>query len=142
MINKKVLASVLTLGVIISVGYFSSTNVLAEGVTTGKGHDQLISAIAQKFNLNTSDVEAVFTAVHDERLEEMKNVRNDRLSQAVTDGVITEEQKKSIIEKMETHMENRNMAKEDLQKWFSDNGIDSNELKPYMMFKFRHFRSN
>lgn len=63
--NKKILVTLLTLGVVASVGYFGTSFVLADD--ENPVHQTLISKIAQKFNLKETDVEAVFTAVRDER---------------------------------------------------------------------------
>lgn len=129
--NKKVLASILTLGVIISVGYFSSNYVLA---SDNMPHDQLITRIAQKFNLKESDVEAVFTAVHDERMAEMEKNREDKLSQAVSDGVITEAQKTAILAKIKEHQGERQQNREEMQSWFKSQGIDETKLRSYLGF--------
>ena len=88
----------------------------------------------KKFNLNVSDVQQVF---QDTRTQQ----QNDRLSQLVTDGKITEAQKQLIIDKR-TEIEskvadinNKQMTateradaiqtlRDDLKKWSSDNKID------------------
>ena len=74
--KNKTLAIVLALGVIASVGYFGTNYLLAED--NNPMHRSLITRIAQKFNLNETDVEAVFEAVRDERQDEMKKVRKER----------------------------------------------------------------
>jgi hypothetical protein len=76
-LNKKTLAVVLALGAIASVGYFGGSYVLASD--NNPMHTTLVSRIAQKFNLNEADVEAVFEAVRDERQDEMKSQREERL---------------------------------------------------------------
>lgn len=138
--NKKTLAIVLTLGVIASVGYFGTTQVLASG--TNPMYQNLISRIAQKFNLNESDVEAVFNAVKDERLDDMKKAREEKLSQAVKDGVITEAQKALLLAKFGEHIKERGLKKEDMQKWFRDNGIDEVKLQNYLRPKDKEMRND
>lgn len=128
--NKKVLATVLALGVIASVGYFGTTVVMADD--TNPIHANLITKIAQKFNLKESDVQAVFDAVRDERQEEMKSQRTERLSQAVKDGVITEVQKQALLAKMEEHLGEKRANRAEMQKWFADNNIDETKLRDYL----------
>lgn len=129
--NKQVLASVLALGVIVSVGYFGSSYVLA---SEGRPHDNLVQAIAQKFNLNESDVEAVFTAVRDEKVEEMNLKREEKLNQAVQDGVISESQKSALLQKMQEQYNNREKDRELMQEWFKSQGIDELKLREYLGF--------
>lgn len=128
--NKKVLAAVLALGIIASVGYFGNSYVLAD--SDNPMHETLVSKIAQKFNLKEADVEAVFEAVRDERQDEMKKEREDKLSQAVTDGVITEAQKTEILTKMQEHMGERQANRTEMQNWFKEKGIDETKLRDYL----------
>lgn len=60
----------------------------------------LVQKIADKFNLNKADVQAVFDEQHKEFKEKIKANQELRLSQAVKDGKLTEEQKTKILEKM------------------------------------------
>ena len=136
--NKKALATIMVLGVIISVGYFSTTSVAASDLNTGR--DTLITRISQRFNLNKSDVEAVFDAIHDERRSEINAKRAERLSQAVKDGVITEAQKNALLAKMEDRAGKRHERAEEMQKWFSDQGIDHAKLRSYLGFGKGHIR--
>ncbi len=133
--NKKVLAAVLALGLITSAGYFGSTYVLADD--TNPMHSTIVSKIAERFNLNESDVEAVFDAVRDEKQDEMKKTREEKLSQAVADGVITEEQKTLLLTKMEEHQGERQTKADEMKKWFSDNGIDQTKLSTYLRPNFK-----
>jgi Spy/CpxP family protein refolding chaperone len=129
-ITKQTLAIVLALGVIASVGYFGGSYVMAGD--TNPMHDSLITKIAQKFNLKEADVEAVFESVRDERQEEMKANRQEKLSQAVKDGVITEAQKATLLAKMEEHIGERRENREEMQNWFKSQGIDETKLREYM----------
>ena len=128
--NRKVLAAVLALGIIASVGYFGSNYVLADD--ENPMHQTLISRIAEKFNLKESDVEAVFEAVRDEKHEEMKAEREKRLSQAVSDGVITEAQKMAILSKMNENISERRGNREEMQNFFKEQGIDQTKLRDYL----------
>lgn len=128
--NKKILVTLLTLGVVASVGYFGTSFVLADD--ENPVHQTLISSIAQKFNLKETDVEAVFTAVRDERQSQMQASREERLNQAVNDGVINSSQKDALLAKMQEHMGERQQNREEMQAWFSGQGIDETKLREYL----------
>lgn len=129
--TKKILITLIVLGGIISAGYFGAGTILAQ---SSDQHDTLITRIAQKFNLNQSDVEAVFQTVRDERQVEMKTQKEARLSNAVTDGVITEAQKNTILAKMQEHLGERGQNREEMQTWFAEQGIDHTKLSDYLGF--------
>ncbi len=103
----------------------------------------LVSRIAQKFGLKESDVQSVFDEYRDERHKEMEARFEDKLTQDVTDGKITESQKQAILSKMKELQEKKQsnidawkdmtpeqrrdaMKKErdELKKWADDQGID------------------
>lgn len=127
--NKKLLATVLILGTIISAGYFGAGAILADDQNP---QNTIVARLAQKFNLNESDVEAVFESVRDERQAEMKKRQEEKLSDAVDDGVITEAQKNAILVKMEEHQAQRNQNREEMQNWFEEQGIDQTKLRDYL----------
>ena len=129
--TKKLLVSLIVLGGLVSAGYFGAGAIFADD---NNPHDTLITRIAQKFNLNENDVEAVFQSVRDERQTEMKKQQEDRLNEAVSDGVITEEQKNAILTKMQEHQEVRGQNREEMQNWFKDQGIDETKLRDYLGF--------
>ena len=128
-LNKKALITVLTLGVIISVAAYGGQRVLAEDTTRV---DSLVTRISQRFNLSQADVQAVFDSVHDERMAFWKQKLEDRLTQAVKDGVITESQKTAILTKMAENKDKGPMNHEEIKKWFSDNEIDESKLRSYL----------
>lgn len=128
--SKKILAVVLALGVVASIGYFGVNSVLADD--DNPMHNTLISRIAQKFNLKEDDVKAVFEAVRDEHQEQMKKDREESLSKAVSDGVITEKQKQSILAKMDENMGLRNVRREEMRSWFQSQGVDETTLRDYL----------
>lgn len=129
--NKKLLMSVLVLGGLISSGYFGARIILANDQ---RPNNAIVSRIAEKFNLNESDVEAVFESIRDERMAEMQKQREERLEDAVSDGVITEMQKNSILEIMAKHQGERDKNREEMKSWFEDQGIDEVKLRTYLGF--------
>lgn len=110
----------------------------------------LVQKIAQRFNLNPSDVQKVFDEEHEERHQKMQEKMEQRLSQAVTDGKITESQKQAIINKFAEMKNNKpdpehfkNMTEEqrhqemeqkkaELETWASQNGLSLDTLHELM----------
>jgi len=114
----------------------------------------LVSAIASKFNLNVSDVQAVFdeqkSAMDAQRKEEMADMKaerhqefSDRLAKAVSEGKLTQDQSDKIAAK-ETELENSRSNSEgktseerrasmqeqesSLKQWAKDNNIPEGYL--------------
>lgn len=129
--KQAIIASIATAGV--------AASVLVGGVTfaqtTAQGSNptaNLAQAIASKFNLNKDDVAKVIEEQHQTEM-------NDRLTQAVKDGKLTEDQKNKIIAKQaeikpkldaaraETDETKRKAAMDaihtEMQQWAKDNNI-------------------
>lgn len=118
-------------------------SVQASAATSNNPDDSLANKIATKFNLKKEDVQTVISDFHKEEHSQHQADRQkhteERLTQAVKDGKITEEQKTKILEYLKTQQsffeglkdktdEERHKAmethKEEVKKWASDNGID------------------
>lgn len=75
----------------------------------------LIQRLAQKFGLKETDVQAVFDEASQQRQTQMQTRFEDRLSQAVTDGQLTEDQKQLILAKNKELQAKREQAKQNWQ---------------------------
>jgi len=132
-----------------------ATNVSAQEGSSNP-MSSLVSKIAQRFNLNESEVQAVFDEHHNEMHEQMQSNFEDRLSQLVLEGKITEAQKAAIVAKMEELHANKeawisdfeNLTPEErrakmlekraeLEAWAAEQGIDLSVIGP---LKFGHHR--
>ena len=129
--TKKLLATILILGGMVSAGYFGAGAIFADDESQ---HNTIVTKLAQKFNLNESEVEAVFQSVRDERQVEMQQQREKRLNDAVNDKVITDAQKNAILTKMQEHQEERGQNRQEMQNWFEEQGIDQTKLRDYLGF--------
>jgi hypothetical protein len=96
-LNKKIAFPLIAL-TMVGATLIGGTQVLAEARGTS---DTLVQRIAERFNLNQSEVQAVFDEVQQERHREMEAQYEARLNQAVADGKITEQQKQLILDKRE-----------------------------------------
>lgn len=141
-LKKKVFFPILALA-IIGMAVASSSFVSAQD---SSGPNSLITAIAQKFNLNQADVQAVFDEQRTKHHEQMKASLEQKLTQAVTDGKITEAQKQAILTKLSELHENKpnfeefkNLTSEqrkakmeekktEMETWATQNGLTLDKL--------------
>lgn len=75
----------------------------------------LVNAIAQKFNLNTADVQQVFDQQKQQMQAQRQQAEKDRLAQAVTDGKLTQDQADKITAKQQELQAQRQADKTALQ---------------------------
>lgn len=146
--------TIITAGVIAAFGLaiLTSSAVYAQG--NNQGMTTIVQRIAKKFNLNESDVQAVFDAERDERMAEMNKKFEDRLSSLVSSGKLTEDQKQKVLAKKKeleasrkSDFENfKNMTDEErkaeidkrrteLESWAKENGIDLKNTLFFMGMK-------
>ncbi len=112
---------------LIGVTAAGSTKVLAQTTLSGP-FSGLIDKIAQRFNLNRSDVQSVFDQYKDDRKNMMETKFTQQLDTAVSSGKITEAQKQLILAKRQELQANRvsnlekfkNMTPDERKKAISD----------------------
>lgn len=130
--------------------------VYATSNTSGTNNPManLVTAIAQRFNLNVSDVQQVFdeqkTQMDAQRTEQRTQMEaqrkqefTDRINQAVTEGKLTQEQadkilaKKAELETQRTNLEGKTQEEcrtamkeqmDSLKQWATDNNIPQGYL--------------
>ncbi len=144
-IKQKIVISALVMA-IAGVGLFTTAQAFAQ--ETGTSTSSIVQKIADKFNLNKDEVQKVFDEEHAARHAEMEVKYTEYLSQAVTDGKITEAQKELILAKRKelmaereakmaamkdkTEAERRAAMKSEraaLQEWATQNNIDLQYLR-------------
>lgn len=147
--------------VIIGAGVYAASNT----VGMNNPMSNLVTAIAQKFNLNPSDVQQVFNKqkaqmeaqCQQQRIQmevKMQQQFTDRINQAVTDGKLNQEQadkilvKKAELEAQKANLQNqgkdesRTVLKEQmdsLKQWAADNNIPQ-EYIPFTGFGMKGIR--
>lgn len=97
-------------------------------------YTSIVQRLAQRFNLNESDVQQVFDQARTEHQAQMQQNFSDRLEKAVTDGVITEDQKNVLMQKFEEKQNEKEQNRQDMQNWLKDQGIDMTKLGSYIGF--------
>ena len=143
MLATVVVVSVLSGGLVVATNAFAQTS----GTTSVPS---LVQEIADKFHLNTSDVQSVFTQHRQERLSKMELNYETYLQNLVNAGKITDAQKQLILNKhddllkqMQSDMQNfKNLTpaerkaqvqttKQDIETWAKQNNINPKYLRPF-----------
>jgi len=91
-----------------------------------------VANLATKLNLPQSQVQTAVDQIRSEQEQARQEQQSTRLDQAVTDGVITQEQKDKLVAKMQEEQATRQKNRSEMQTWMSDNGIDASKLREYM----------
>lgn len=150
---KNTLAAVAVVLTAAGVGAIGVTQANAQTATTDNPMTSLVQKIAQKFNLNQSDVQAVFDQDRTDRQAQMEAKYQEQLSQYVSDGKITQTQKDLISAKhkeiqakhqsqmqsmknmndadREAAMEAKKTERTELENWAKENNIDMKYLMPF-----------
>lgn len=130
----------------VTMGIAMSTTVNAQEATMYINKETLIDRITKVFKLNETEVNKVATDFRTEKQAERTKLLEEKLTQLVKDGKITNDQKTKILAKHKEMQENRptfeemqNMTKEErraekqarraeLEEWAQANGIDMQYL--------------
>jgi hypothetical protein len=144
-VSKKIIIPSLILGAIACTGFYGVGATFASEEETGR--ETIVQRIAERFNLNTEEVEGVFEKNRAEHQVQNQERQEERLAQAVSDGNLSEEQKVLILDKMEeleaeretnrgsssdmTREERQSERKDhrdEMDQWLEENGIDHEYL--------------
>lgn len=124
---------------------FGTNRVLAD--ENQESYPPIIQKLVERFGLNEAEVKAVFDKEQEEQQKQRQNRYQEKLSQLVQNGNLSEEQKQLILKKHEelqaewqtnasrlhglTPEEKRTAMEQkrtELENWAKENGIDSNLL--------------
>lgn len=139
--NKKFLIPTLGLSALIGVGVLGISAVQADDA---EGLPPFLQGFVERFNLNDEEVKTYFEEQKQDKLKLMQQTKDERLNQAVSDGVITEEQKQAFLDKWGEKKAHREQHRAEMQTWFEEQGIDVQALHDYggfghKGFGFRHW---
>jgi len=127
--NKKILVSTIALAVLILAGIVGVRTIKADENNT---YPPIVQRLAEKFNLKEDEIKNVFDEERQVRHEERQINIEEGLNKAVADGVITSEQKQTFLEKHSNMQQERGQNREEMQTWFTENGIDHDKLFSYL----------
>ena len=133
--NKRLLIPVLGLAALLGATVFGVGAVKADEESN---FHPMMQNLVERFGLNEDEVETFFDEQMEERHQMMQQNRQDRLGEAVSDGVITEDQKNALSGKWnemhEERSQERQEHREEMQAWMEEEGIDHEALHEYSGF--------
>ncbi|MFA5927599.1 MAG: hypothetical protein WCT32_03575 [Patescibacteria group bacterium] len=128
--DRKVLIPSVVMGVAIMAAVAATVgNVSANGAGN---RDQAAQTLAEKLGVDKTRVDAAFDEMHQERQAERQKEISTNLDKAVSDGVITADQKQKILDKQAERRAQMERQRAETDQWFKDNGIDSDRLYEYI----------
>lgn len=141
--NKKMIILPISLLILAGIVTFGVTEAKAQGAGNNNWETSLVQRIAQKFGLKQSDVQDVFNQVRQERIASRQSDFENRLSQLVKDGKISDAQKTAILTE-EKNIQSQiqwlqnlsatdrrakmNQLRTDIQNWEKQNNLDLRSL--------------
>lgn len=96
---KKTLLVAVALTTAIGSGILTTNAFAQDQATSGGPMSGIVEKIATRFSLNKDDVQKVFDDARQEEMAKHEAVYQERLTQLVTDGKLTEAQKQLILSK-------------------------------------------
>lgn len=124
--NKKVLIPAIVLGLIVAGGAAWTASKAANGL--GKN---MSSELSEKLGIEESQVSTAMDQIKQDRQAERQAEISSNLNRAVSDGVITAEQKQAWLDKQTELEKQREQQRTGFEQWLSDNGIDETKLRDY-----------
>lgn len=122
--NKKLLFPAIALGLAVSAG--------AGWMATRAANSDMAQKLSEKLGIEQSTVSSALDSIQQDRQAERQQEISDQLDKAVSDGVITSEQKQAWLDKQSELEQKRQQERADMQQWLQDNGIDETKLKDYL----------
>jgi len=123
--NWKLILPTIALGAVL--GGASVLAVKNVSAYFGGNSDEMAQNLASKLNISQDTVSSAMSQIREEKQAERTAEISANLDKAVSDGVITTEQKQKILDEEAKLKQQR----EDHQQWIKDSGIDFSKLKSY-----------
>lgn len=128
--NKKVLlGSIIAVALAITGATLWSTGVVKAG--NGAGGQNMAANLAEKLKIDESQVSSAMEQIRSENRAQRQVEVSGKLDEAVSDGVITAEQKEKLLTRQTEVQQKREQERQDCQKWQEESGIDMSKLRDY-----------
>ena len=113
----------------------------------GEARQSFISSLAERFSLDQTEVETFLDEKQDERKAQKQEAKQEHIAGLIEDGTLTQEQADALETKYEELREQKESlrdqdltreemralmmdAKEDLENWTEEQGIDLDSIRP------------
>ncbi|MFZ5437997.1 MAG: hypothetical protein ACOZAK_03010 [Patescibacteria group bacterium] len=126
----------LSLGALAVAGGLVYTTTQVQAFAFGNGSQQnMVAYLAKKLGKSEAEVQTAFNSLREEHRQQAETSFANRLTEAVQNGEITEEQKQLLLTKHEElraqfdqAKQQRETHRQELQAWSEANGIDMSFL--------------
>lgn len=132
--NKKIIIPAIALGAIVLGTSLYATGALAFQGPNDQQRDERAQELADKLGIDKDKVSVAMNEIRSERQQARVAEVSSKLDEAVSDGVITAQQKQKILDKQAELREQAGQKRGEMQQWFDDNGIDSDKVHEYIGF--------
>lgn len=120
----------------------------ADDISPRAWHDQMVSELAAKLGVSKDSIDSAMEEIHDqERVErevERQDILTNHLQSLVDQGKLTQAQMDSWLDKHEEWTAEREAAmlahRQEMETWFSQQGIDPSLLIPETGMRESHSR--
>jgi len=132
--NAKIIVPAVAL-TLIAGGLFAWRVSDTLAVSNGNGannRENMAEELSSKLNVSEDQVTSALDQIRTDRQKERQEQVSSKLDEAVTDGVITADQKQKILDKQAEERTQMQNHRTEMQKWFADNGIDSDKIHDYI----------
>lgn len=143
--NKQLAAAAL-IGAVGLAGLSTAGMAAADSTSSNTTNpmDSLVSALAEKFNLNQAEVQQVFEDHRGAMQQQRDEAVQERVQQLVSDGELSQDQANALLDKRAEHREmmeqtrnqgerpssdERQEHRAELKQWAEENGIDAKHLR-------------
>jgi len=127
--NKKAILPIAIIGIAIAGTTLWSTGVVK--AQFGNNNETMAQELASKLDIDESKVSEAMEQIRIDHQEKRQAQISTNLDKAVTDGVITAEQKQKILDKHLQMKQERGQKRQEMQQWEEENGIDMSKLREY-----------
>lgn len=128
--NLKYILPALALGLILGGAAVYETG-MASAYFGGQDKQEMTQRLAEKLNVSQDQVSGAMDQIQTENQAKRQAEISANLDKAVTDGVITSEQKQKILDHQAAQEKGRQEQMANEKKWVSESGIDFSKLADY-----------
>lgn len=125
--KKKVLLTYSALAVIVAIGITAGASYAS--AKYGEGRDNLSTELSSKLGIEQSKVDQALKEIREVHQKEKLDQKKASLDEAVSQGIITNEQKEALLQRIEQNQQSAEKNRGELRQWAQDNGIDMDKLK-------------
>ncbi len=124
--KKKLIIPAIALSLVLGLGYlgFSKSQVYAQEDT----FPPMLQRLTERFNLNEEEVSNFMEETREEHRADRKNQITEKLNEAVSNGILTEDQKNELLSIIETDSGERQQHRDEVQAWAEENGVNLADL--------------